>query len=122
MINIFLVLTLCLWSFSSHAFSLYCFGGISEDGNSQVNVHVSPGSEAVALTSYKNYPETKLISLAFNSEGNYSSSMGECSDQNNGGHDYSFVIQGNVATYTYSWCDDDGFYGTESYKLKCVEL
>ena len=49
----------------------------------------------------------------------YFNSLGDCSDQATGGHDYSFKLKGDTAEYHYSWCYDDGWSGYEAFELTC---
>ncbi len=119
--SFFLVSALCLVSFSIEAQTLFCSGGVSQDGKSQVSAVISSDVEASVVTTYVGYSDSRTTILPFTSAGFYSFSEGDCSDQTYGGHDYILTINGDTATYDYSWCDDDGWYGYQTYTLKCTE-
>lgn len=45
--------------------------------------------------------------------------LGDCRNQIVGGTSVSLILNGNTASFSESWCDDDGGYGNYSATLIC---
>lgn len=96
--------------------TIHCEGQSLKSPETKVTAIVNEFKSADVQVENRSYSSAVLEHVENNF---YFNSLGDCSDQATGGHDYSFELKGNTAVYHYSWCDDDGWYGSETFELTC---
>lgn len=107
-----------------------CSVDVNKGSKIKIEANVYVGQDSTLNIYYKNdfapnNTEVAQIPLSYISENFYQNVVGDsCSDQYYGitEHSLDFSNKTNAATYTYSWCDDDGGSGFESYNLTCEKI
>ncbi|MEQ1721562.1 MAG: hypothetical protein ABL930_00180 [Pseudobdellovibrio sp.] len=107
-----------------------CTADINKGSVIKMNAIVNVGIEANLSTYYKNEWADDKVQVAqrrlvFVESESYQDVIGDsCNDQYYGiqEHYLNFSDKTKTAAYTYSWCDDDGGSGFESYNLICEQI
>lgn len=117
-------------AFAQNSTQWLCTADINVRSKVKIEAIVNTNADSTLNVHYKNSfnpdkTDVQEIPLSFVSEGSFENVLGDsCTNQFTGitEHYLNFSEKTKSASYTYSWCDDDGGSGYESYNLTCTQL